>query len=493
MKPISRTSPETRITLGGYECPRFSASEEAELVATMNAGIDTNEPAAIEARNQLILSCIPWAKSLAMSKRFRGRGVDDDDLVSVAVSEGVMRAVKNLDPSKGRLTTVVSVAVPQVLLRHIRRYGQAISLPQAADDDCSATVLGNINKVRGRIASFGTNRYERAGEVGSWNCDPGYTPNIEGEHADNEFNEIQLAALRDAVMLARLSNREREALRLRFSGGLLREIGDRLGVSKERVRQITETAMYKLKRAASEIKDRKPQASQATGDADNRLSTLAELFAPDDASHDIELNQQQHSPIKEREMTGGPLGDYVNRIGNGSIANRAPAPSAAEQQTAAPPLSVVASALDKLTVEQVDAAIADARSKIKRVAETTRQRVKEETAEMAAYLQRLLSIRKLVCGKASPRKAARLCVEPGEDTTGPADGRRRGRPSRAGSNLQAIEDWMRSRGKPAFPSDIIAGTGVPRGSVSGILSAYAGIKFKRLQEGWALKETGIAG
>jgi RNA polymerase sigma factor (sigma-70 family) len=69
------------------------------------------------------------------------------------------------------------------------------------------------------------------------------------EHVVETVAGLQLRAL-----LSRLTDREREVVRARFGFGgepqSLVEIGERLGLSAERVRQIEERALAKLRQAA---------------------------------------------------------------------------------------------------------------------------------------------------------------------------------------------------------------------------------------------------
>jgi DNA-directed RNA polymerase sigma subunit (sigma70/sigma32) len=75
------------------------------------------------------------------------------------------------------------------------------------------------------------------------------------------------------------NEREREILRLRANGLTLRQVGERFGVSRERIRQIEYRAIERDKRGARKLDDLSNALSQA------RTSVLRKLASDNAVSH----------------------------------------------------------------------------------------------------------------------------------------------------------------------------------------------------------------
>ena len=82
--------------------------------------------------DQVVLANRPVAESLA--RRFRNRGIDDDDLRQVAY-EALVKAVRRFDPSQDR--DLLSYAVPTIrgeLRRHFRDHGWMVRPTRAVQE-----------------------------------------------------------------------------------------------------------------------------------------------------------------------------------------------------------------------------------------------------------------------------------------------------------------------------------------------------------------------
>lgn len=217
---------------------------------------------------------------VAYAKRYRNPNVAFLDLIHEG-NLGLIQAAKKYDPSKpGQDVKFITYAVwwiRQAILHALAEHAGSFRLPQK-----QANTLYRLERIRSLLADrFGRSPTDRelskeldisvddvrvltrASQTSLSLNDP------VDEEGDSELGDLLeqtvlpdtderilresfLAALKDA--LAELPERERRVLELRF--GLeddqpktLREIGEQLGLSRERVRQIESRALNKLRRS----------------------------------------------------------------------------------------------------------------------------------------------------------------------------------------------------------------------------------------------------
>ncbi len=243
--------------------PLLTAREEIELAKRIERGDR-------RARDRMINSNLRLVVSIA--KRYRGHGVPLLDLIQEGIL-GLIRAVEKFDWRRGyKFSTYATwwirqavqravankartIRVPVHVLEHERRIARAhdrlaAALGRPPDDSEIARELDlSVAQVRRvREAPRAVTSLDR--QIGE---DEGVTLH-EFLPAPEEvpFEEIRVpldfGALRTAV--ARLPERERDVIRLRY--GLdgeplsLAQVGARLGVTRERVRQIEEHALEQL-------------------------------------------------------------------------------------------------------------------------------------------------------------------------------------------------------------------------------------------------------
>ena len=213
-------------------CPRFTKEEERAL-----AGRFATADEAQEAREQLILSCVPFA--FALSKRYFGRGLQQGDVIQEAML-GLIEAVDSLDPSLGRLTTWVRICVRKRILYAIPVNLHAVRLPHyvfwgGRDSPHQA----KADRVREGIQSLDTG-YVCAEHESALQVD---------DTTDAVAEALWLDEAREALEYAMgsLTERERQIIRLRKAGMTLGSVGRQLGISRESVRQIQAVAMDKLR------------------------------------------------------------------------------------------------------------------------------------------------------------------------------------------------------------------------------------------------------
>jgi RNA polymerase primary sigma factor len=211
---------------------------------------------------------------IALARRFRGRGLDLPDLIQEG-NLGLLKAVERFDPTRGfRFSTYAAWWIRQAITRGLADRGRAVRLPVNAHETLSklrwvelelwqqlgrepteaelAEQLG-IRQSRLREIRYATEDVasldapigaEAGGTLGALVPDArALDPAAVATQGDTR--QMVLAAV------ARLEARERDVLELRF--GLrgdepctLEEIGQRYGVTRERIRQIELRGLRKL-------------------------------------------------------------------------------------------------------------------------------------------------------------------------------------------------------------------------------------------------------
>ncbi len=254
------------------DTPLLSAEEERELAERVAEG----DP---EARDHMVKANLRLVVNIA--RGYMGKGLNLEDLIEEG-NLGLMRAVEGFDGTMDtRFSTYASYWIKQSIRRAVMNNGKLIRLP--------AYMVSLLSKWR-RATAIMTERLGRAPtheEVGKAlrlsNKKIGIvakairinnlTPHSERHSADgpsvddvltddrNKGAEIQLIESDDLKrifeFLESLENREAAVIRMRF--GLdhykpmtLREVGENLGLTRERARQLENQALKKLTHALAE-------------------------------------------------------------------------------------------------------------------------------------------------------------------------------------------------------------------------------------------------
>ena len=216
----------------------------------------------LDARAQLVEAAMPRLQTWA--RRYRGRGVSDDDLVQDAVV-GLLRALERFEPERGvPFIAWAEIWVRQALQQAIAEYGRPLRLPRHVLWDLHE--LKDRHEALTRAAGHEPRLMELADDIG-WPAERvartlqlGQEPGsptardlLEDPLGEAAYFDVLARVTSDQVvpLLRALSERERAIVERRAQGASLREIGRDLGVSAERVRQVEERATAKLRAAAA--------------------------------------------------------------------------------------------------------------------------------------------------------------------------------------------------------------------------------------------------
>jgi RNA polymerase sigma factor (sigma-70 family) len=214
--------------------------------------------------------------TVSVAKRFRGMGVPFLDLIQEG-NLGLMRAVEKFDPEAGfRFSTYAVWWIRQSCVRAVQNTGRTVRLPTsiheklvrlrrarrtAPGDPSHQKLAEELNLTEAEVTSLlQVDRRPLSLDEPIESTDNvtlvDRIPDSERESVEERLDR-HIAQTRILPLLAKLSRREREILSWRF--GLdgkpemtLQQIGDKLGLSRERVRQIESGSLDKLKDAAQQ-------------------------------------------------------------------------------------------------------------------------------------------------------------------------------------------------------------------------------------------------
>ncbi len=254
-------------------------SREEEFLIAKEIELGGNR--AQQARNRLIesnLKLVVWA-----ARKYARRGLPLSDLIQEG-NIGLMRAVDRFDPSRGyRFSTYASWWIRQSIVRAITDKSRTVRLPAHAVETISAIArtAGSLAQELGRdptndeIASkLGMSASEVDAFVESAQKALSLDTPVGGEEGGLVIGDLiaggteswpsemlmtaEVAAMIQE-MLDTLSERERRVVSMRFGidenqEHTLRAVGQDFGVSRERIRQIQEQALRKLKKQSRIMK-----------------------------------------------------------------------------------------------------------------------------------------------------------------------------------------------------------------------------------------------
>ncbi len=253
------------------EVDLLSPEEEIELAARIKQGDEEAKSRMIRANLRLVVK---------IAHDYARLGLPLLDLISEG-NLGLIKAVERFDPAKGgKLSTYAAWWIKQSIKRALANQSKTIRLPAHLIDKISrmhreqhrlTEKLGREPTVEELAAALGVT----AATVEQWRTFALRPTSLDAPIGDDERGEVgdiigderirtpseiisdqQLHAEVETLM-HRLDPREREILKYRF--GLegaevetLEEIGSRLGITRERVRQIQKAAVLKLRNMLEE-------------------------------------------------------------------------------------------------------------------------------------------------------------------------------------------------------------------------------------------------
>lgn len=273
-KPHVERLVRLRLSRETYERARRSMNDEAAsaIIGRALASSDRAKATIVEANLRLVVS---------VAKQFRHRGLAFEDLVQEG-NLGLLHAVDKFDYTRGfRFSTYATWWIKQSIRRGLIERGTTIRLPVHAadarlrvrriadelqrrherapsDEEVAQAAALDVAKVRVLLAAR-PNAVSLDAPVGSDDEGPGTATLLDaiaGERA-SPFEETLSKERRAAIvaMLARVPSRERLILVRRYGleGDVprsLAEIGEELGITRERVRQLEQGALERLRRCS---------------------------------------------------------------------------------------------------------------------------------------------------------------------------------------------------------------------------------------------------
>jgi RNA polymerase sigma-B factor len=250
--------------------PRGRARDDSEVRAAELlqdlVALPASDPRRAAVRDRVIEAWTPMAHRLAHRYAYRGESLDD--LLQTAVL-GLIKAVDRFDPQRG--VEFAGFAVPTILgelKRHFRDRTWAVRVPRRlqemrlATNDAHATLLHTLGRtptVADIAAHLDTSEeavlegLEGAGVYSAASLSTPAGPDGGAEigdfvGADDHGYEITELRLALGPALARLTDRERRILMLRFYGNQTQtQIAGQVGISQMHVSRLITGALAKLR------------------------------------------------------------------------------------------------------------------------------------------------------------------------------------------------------------------------------------------------------
>jgi len=247
----------------------LTPEEEIKLAARIKRGDKKARQRMIEANLRLVVK---------IAAEYSEYGLPLLDLISEG-NIGLMKAVERFDPKKGgKLSTYAGWWIRQAVRRALANQSRTIRVPvhqadkltrmrrvadqltaelgREASDEEIAEEVGLTPQKIAALRSSSIRPASLDARIGLENGDTGLGDLIADENAEDPAAQLKDKDMREGIgaLLKSLTPRERDIMRMRYGLGgrpekTLEEIGAKLGVTRERIRQIQLCALGKLRRA----------------------------------------------------------------------------------------------------------------------------------------------------------------------------------------------------------------------------------------------------
>lgn len=252
--------------------PLLTAKEEIELSRRIKKGDERARKKMIQSNLRLVIN---------IAKRYMYLGIPLLDLIEEG-NLGLMKAVDKFNPRKGfRFSTYAAWWIKQAITRSISEQGKLIRVPvymneliakwkktkeqlahklkRAPHDDEIAKKMKLSPEKRGQISFWlSTTTSSLDAPVGD-ESESDVMDLVENKTSVSPDSDIERLLDKERVdnLMEMMTDREREVLDMRFGladkhSHTLAEVAKKLGVSRERVRQIEEMALKKLRKFVEE-------------------------------------------------------------------------------------------------------------------------------------------------------------------------------------------------------------------------------------------------
>ena len=257
----------------------LTPQEEIELAAKIKKGDKKAREHMIKANLRLVVK---------IARDYEGIGLPLLDLISEG-NIGLMKAVERFDPKKGgKLSTYGSWWIKQSIKRALANQSKTIRLPVHLVDKISKMrrtamrlqeelgheptdeeLAAELGTTASRVAQMRTASIRPASLDAPVGDDESnnFSEMVEDERATNPYEELEDKTVVNMLqdMVKHLDEREATILRYRFGldGGsekTLEEVGHKFGVTRERVRQIQNLALRKLRKMIEKLEKLKQKA-----------------------------------------------------------------------------------------------------------------------------------------------------------------------------------------------------------------------------------------
>jgi RNA polymerase primary sigma factor len=258
-----------------------AASQAEQKLAAGEIGVREHEQLqreAAEARDTMVHANLRLVISVA--KNFRNRGLPMEDLVEEG-NVGLMNAVDRYDPSIGsRFSTYASYWIDQAIRRAVQNASQMIHIPSYLMEQIGHMRLAmreleeqlgrpaSVEEVAGHMRISPRKAAAISQAIRACMCPTQSTPADDGTSVTDSLPDTRMPQPHDAIftksdadfvsrMLSRITDREAQVLKMRFGitnrrRMTLKQIGEAVGLTRERVRQIEKEAKRKLEEYVKE-------------------------------------------------------------------------------------------------------------------------------------------------------------------------------------------------------------------------------------------------